>query len=227
MLDLGTGSGFAGAVAREMVGDRGQVVGLDRSVEMLAHARANGLRPLVCGDAATLPFRDGQFDAVVANFLVSYFARPAEALREPLRVLQPGGRLGASAWNAPSLDDELNKLWKEVAGAYVPIKALEPKPGEGVPSEKLLSDAESFRRVLETAGLHSVRIETREYAQTQDIADYLAQREAVFAGRVARKRLDGSQWEDLRRRLDTVFRKRHPDPITITLSVHLAVGLHP
>jgi SAM-dependent methyltransferase len=73
-----------------------EVVGLDLSQPLLRQAQAR--RPhlaLVRGDMRALPFRDGEFDAVV-NFFTSfgYFAEPeddAKVLDEVRRVLRRGG----------------------------------------------------------------------------------------------------------------------------------------
>jgi SAM-dependent methyltransferase len=49
-------------------------------------------------DACDLPFPDASFDVVVSTFGVVFAADPAQAARELLRVLRPGGRLGLTAW---------------------------------------------------------------------------------------------------------------------------------
>jgi ubiquinone/menaquinone biosynthesis C-methylase UbiE len=56
-------------------------------------------------DAETLPFDDGQFDAIYSQVVLYRLPDPSRALREIRRVLAPGGRyLGverASPWLAP------------------------------------------------------------------------------------------------------------------------------
>lgn len=65
-------------------------------------------------DAETLPFEDGQFDAVYSQVVLYRLPDPARALREIRRVLAPGGRyLGierASAWAAPFAASEARAL---------------------------------------------------------------------------------------------------------------------
>jgi demethylmenaquinone methyltransferase/2-methoxy-6-polyprenyl-1,4-benzoquinol methylase len=64
VLDVATGTGM---VARELVRQKGcSVVGVDQSPEMLleARARSNGDIELVEASAETLPFADGEFDAL-------------------------------------------------------------------------------------------------------------------------------------------------------------------
>ena len=65
-------------------------------------------------DAETLPFDDGQFDAVYSQVVLYRLPDPARALREIRRVLAPGGRyLGverASPWLAPFAAREARAL---------------------------------------------------------------------------------------------------------------------
>ena len=50
----------------------------------------------VCGSVLNLPFRDAGFDVVSAFDVIEHCEPEADALRELLRVLEPGGRLLAS-----------------------------------------------------------------------------------------------------------------------------------
>jgi len=100
LLDLATGTG---AAARAAARRGAAVIGVDRSPGMLAVARE--LSPeidLRRADACALPFDRGMFDAVVCGLSLSHFADREQALREVLRVLQPGGRLVASTWGEGS-----------------------------------------------------------------------------------------------------------------------------
>lgn len=86
ILDLGCGDGhmvdvFRGAGLRPF--------GMDIEV---APAHGFGVRPLACGSAERIPFRDATFDAVFVNAVIQYTARET-VLRECARVLRPGGLL--------------------------------------------------------------------------------------------------------------------------------------
>jgi SAM-dependent methyltransferase len=94
VLDLGTGTGSLGrGFAR-----RGcRVVGLDRSQDLIAEARAQdaaaGLASAyLAGSAERVGLADGAFDIVAAGQCWHWFDRPAAA-REARRLLKPGGRL--------------------------------------------------------------------------------------------------------------------------------------
>ena len=101
MLDVATGTG---AVALELVRQYGcRVVGVDQSAEMLAEARrrTNGGVELVEANAESLPFADGEFDALTFTYLLRYVADPAATLQELARVVRPGGTIGGLEFGVP------------------------------------------------------------------------------------------------------------------------------
>jgi ubiquinone/menaquinone biosynthesis C-methylase UbiE len=89
-LEVGCGPGHITA----MMADTGATVtGVDLVPAMIETARA--LHPgieFVQADAEQLPFEDDAFDAVLVNFTIHHFARPAVVCTEIRRVLKPGGR---------------------------------------------------------------------------------------------------------------------------------------
>ena len=92
-LDVACGSGKLTAELARVAGSGGRVVGLDFSPEMLAVARRDhaGIEFLE-GDALSLPFSDGFFDASTIAFGLRNLADPVRGLREMRRVVKPGGR---------------------------------------------------------------------------------------------------------------------------------------
>ena len=97
VLDVATGTGdLAIDLARLGIP---LVVGLDFSGAMLHAARAKvevaapGRIRLVRGDALSLPFGNGTFDAVTVGFGLRNMPDYAAAIEEMGRVLKPGGRL--------------------------------------------------------------------------------------------------------------------------------------
>jgi len=92
-LDLGCGEG---RVTRDLKARGHRVVGIDaaRTLVRLAN-EADPRGEYLVGDAADLPFEDGDFDLVVAfNTLMDFDDMPG-AVREAARVLEPTGRLCA------------------------------------------------------------------------------------------------------------------------------------
>jgi demethylmenaquinone methyltransferase/2-methoxy-6-polyprenyl-1,4-benzoquinol methylase len=92
ILDLATGSGdLALTIARKL--PQAEITGVDFSAEMLAVARAKGLRNTVVADALQLPFPDKSFDVVTVAFGLRNMEDWGAALREVARVLSDGGHL--------------------------------------------------------------------------------------------------------------------------------------
>jgi len=95
LIDVGTGTGRM----IELFGPRAaQVIGVDRSSEMLRLARvkleaagiASSLRQ---GDMYALPLADGSADSIIIHQVLHYAHSPAAAIAEAARVLSPGGLL--------------------------------------------------------------------------------------------------------------------------------------
>jgi sarcosine/dimethylglycine N-methyltransferase len=111
VLDICAG---LGGPARFLATRRGcRVVGIELNAgRALGMARLSRLVRLdarvrvVRGDATTLPFAAGRFDACVSQEALLHIADKAAVLAEARRVLAPGGRLAFSDWVAhPALGD--------------------------------------------------------------------------------------------------------------------------
>jgi arsenite methyltransferase len=99
-LDVGCGPGFLSCELGHEVGPTGTVLGLDRSPEMVAAARARVARERLEGrveiregDAGRLDVPAGAFDFVVAVQVYLYVPEVDDALAGTARALRPGGRL--------------------------------------------------------------------------------------------------------------------------------------
>ena len=96
VLDVGSGSGDVALAAREIVGRRGTVVGVDQNADILpvgrARMRSAGYSNVtfVPGDIRSLSLRD-DVDAVVGRFVLKYVGDPLAALNAALRHVKPGG----------------------------------------------------------------------------------------------------------------------------------------
>jgi ubiquinone/menaquinone biosynthesis C-methylase UbiE len=143
-LDLACGPG---PVTAALAGGGALPVGLDFSPAMITLAR--GAHPDLRfeeGDAEMLPFDDGLFDAVVANFGIHHVPSPIRALGEARRVLRPGGRVAFTAWTPPA-ENIAWRLLYEAISAYGDLAAANTPPPGGT-----IRQPEDLLRLLDAAG---------------------------------------------------------------------------
>ena len=102
VLDVACGTGLVAQEAARKVGDVGRVVGLDVNRGMLDMARSIGEQPIEWqqGDVAEMPFGDSEFDVVLCNQGLQFFADKSGALKEMNRVLKPRGRMALNVFRS-------------------------------------------------------------------------------------------------------------------------------
>jgi ubiquinone/menaquinone biosynthesis C-methylase UbiE len=97
VLELGSGVGDVALLVGDIVGPRGQVLGLDRDATALDRARQRAVEQ---GCSSWVSFRttnleefstSDQFDAVVGRYVLLYQPDPAATLRQMAGFVQPGG----------------------------------------------------------------------------------------------------------------------------------------
>ncbi len=98
VLDVACGTGVIARLAAERVGPTGTVTGIDLAPDMIDVARATpspggAAIEWHVGDATSLPFGDGTYDAVLCQMGLMFMADRAAAVAEMRRVLAPGGRV--------------------------------------------------------------------------------------------------------------------------------------
>ena len=119
VLDVATGTGLVARALRARYGC--EVVGLDRSADMLSAAAArDGHIPLVRARAESLPFADESFDHVTFTYLLRYVDDPAYVMRELARVVRPGGRIAALDFGVPA-NPILRALWRAYTTIGLPL----------------------------------------------------------------------------------------------------------
>ena len=102
IVDLATGTGDL-ALALEQALPDSEIVGADFSEEMLAVAKAKGVRRVIAADALSLPFVDGSFDCLTIAFGLRNIKDWSAALREMARVLTSNGHLLVMEFSLPSI----------------------------------------------------------------------------------------------------------------------------
>ena len=112
VLDVGSGGGHVAFLAAALVGASGEVVGVDRSADAVASARAQAqARSLanvtfLVGDPVDMVF-DQPFDAVIGRYVLQFQADPVQALRTVAGHVRPGGAVvfheldWSGVWSAP------------------------------------------------------------------------------------------------------------------------------
>jgi arsenite methyltransferase len=98
VLDLGSGAGFDAFLARERVGETGQVIGVDMTDDMLELARKNaaarGVKNVEFrkGFIEKLPVGGNSVDLVISNCVINLSPDKPAVFSEIARVLKPGGQ---------------------------------------------------------------------------------------------------------------------------------------
>lgn len=122
VLDLGSGAGFDCFIAAHKVGERGKVIGIDMTPEMVDKAKFNASAKevenvvFILGEIENLPLEDNSIDVVISNCVINLSTDKQKVFQEIYRVLKPSGRIAISDI---ALIKALPRSLKEDAGAYV------------------------------------------------------------------------------------------------------------
>jgi len=167
VLDLGSGAGDVAMLVARLVGPTGEVVGVDRSADSIAHATsrayAAGLRNVrfVQTDVAEMA-DEKPFDAAVGRWILMFVPDPVEVVRGVSRKVRPGGTIAfQEVWWDPVLR----------AGAALPLgsvvlEALHAMIGRAGANPAM---GMSLRSVYHAAGLPTptMRVEMRFDRETE------------------------------------------------------------
>ncbi len=154
VLDLGSGSGTDAFLARHLVGETGNVIGIDISAEQLTKARRladeNGVSGVEFreGRIEAVPLEDASVDCVISNGVINLSPDKAAVFAEISRVLRPEGRLAiADIVSEHQLTDAIvanADLWASCIGGA--------------------AQRDDYRAFIEAAGMHVLREHDNDYA---------------------------------------------------------------
>lgn len=161
VLDLACGTGIVARLARERLGDKGQVVGVDLSPQMLEVGRK--IEPRIEwreGNALALPFGETEkFDVLACQQGLQFFPDKPAAAGEMRRVLASGGRLAVATWRS----------LEEIPFFLALDRVAERHLGKVVDHRYGLGDSLVLERLLADAGFQEVRVE--KLSRTMRFAD--------------------------------------------------------
>ena len=171
VLELAAGTGVVShALAAELPDAR--IVATDLNPAMLDVAAARGAAANLRfepADAQALPFADGRFDLVLAQFGAMFFPDKVGAYREARRVLAPGGTLLFNVWDTLAANPGSEAIQRAVRDA-VP----EPKPEFLARTPFGYHDAGRIEADLRAAGFAEVAIDTVARTSPPGSAERLA-----------------------------------------------------
>jgi ubiquinone/menaquinone biosynthesis C-methylase UbiE len=174
VLDVACGTGALSRAAARRIGPTGQVLGVDISPGMLAVAAAQpaapGAAPIAWAETSAdeLPRTARQFDAVLCQQGLQFFADRHAALRAMSAAAAPGGRVALATWTEPEEAVAFAAL-AEALDLYVG-----PAAGGRMRQPWELEDATALAEILEAAGLEQIEVSrhtrTARFARRDDFA---------------------------------------------------------
>lgn len=99
VLDLGSGAGIDAILAAKKVGNKGRVIGVDMTEEMVERARDNAKKQnitnieFLLGEIENLPLKDNSVNTIITNCVINLTLDKAKTFSEAYRVFKPGGKI--------------------------------------------------------------------------------------------------------------------------------------
>jgi SAM-dependent methyltransferase len=223
VIDIACGPG---ALALHLARGGAEVTAIDHSEGMIGLLRgelaAAGLAGRVTAqamDGQALAFPDGSFDVALSAFGIFLFPDNEAGLREAVRVLRSGGRVGLATWQGdfgagPSL------LFHEVYQELFPEREI-AFPSAGAAA---WGDVDHLARVMAGAGLEQVSVAARTERWTFPSTDWVADKaDDLFAIFPSWTALTPEERDLVRRR---IVQRLQPD-LAVPSTALLATALKP
>lgn len=152
-LDVGCGTGALSGTILDQA-DPSQIVGLDQAEGFVQFARdslADERISFQVGDAQSLPFTDGEFDAAVSGLVLTFVPDHGQMVREMSRVVRPGGVAALYVWDYSGEMQLMRYFWD--AAVELNPAAIEHDEGQRFS----IAEPGLLKGLFEAAGLESVR----------------------------------------------------------------------
>ena len=160
IIDLGSGAGIDCFLVAKRVGEKGKVIGVDMTHEMIDKARENAKKgnygnvEFRLGEIENLPVADNTADVIISNCVINLSPNKKRIFEEAFRALKPGGRLMVSdIVLLKELSDAIKKRAHPcscVQGAIIKDEYLE---------------------TIEQAGFHNVKITEEKQHSFEDVVN--------------------------------------------------------
>lgn len=156
VLDLGSGGGFDCFLASRQVGEKGHVIGVDMTHEMLSKARDNAKQggftntEFRLGEIEHLPVANNSVDVIISNCVINLSPDKPQVFKETFRVLKSGGRLAVSdVVTTAELPEDIKKDLNAYSGCVSGASSIEELKG-----------------ILKESGFIQITIEPKEESRT-------------------------------------------------------------
>jgi ubiquinone/menaquinone biosynthesis C-methylase UbiE len=157
VLELACGTGILTRILRDHLPATTRLVATDLNEPMIRNAAQKFRQGEAVewreADAASLPFDDESFDAVVCQFGIMFLPDKTLGAREARRVLKPGGVFLFNVWDSM----EHNHLGRTAHETITSFFEKDPPTFYQVPFG--YHDQAEIKRVLEEAGFRDVRLD--------------------------------------------------------------------
>lgn len=209
-LDVATASGSMALALADRVGPEGKVVAIDLAQGMLDYAerkaRARRLKNIEWKmmNAQQLEFEDNTFDVVSCSLAIFYFPDIPGALKEMLRVLKPGGKLGLTTADPETAFSPLSQPYMAALRKLSDeLKLDQPAYSD---TSKLTRQKKGLMELVKEAGFKDVEmIEENIPVRFTSLEDWWQYGRGSTWGDIMLDRLSADQ--------KAAFRKQHEDEI--------------
>lgn len=162
LLDVACGKGASLFPAAHSVGERGQVIGIDFSKEMVKETQLLICAQGLCNvkvlqmDAEKLDFLDNSFDYVLCGLSTSFFSNSSLAMDEMYRVLKDEGRIGLSTWKKKEKKGVLDKVYTKL------FPQNENRNLNNITGRPDFGSVDGVEKILKDIGLKNIEINVEE-----------------------------------------------------------------
>jgi arsenite methyltransferase len=181
VLDLGSGGGIDVFLAANKVGEKGKVIGVDMTLEMIRKAEENARRggyknvEFRLGEIENLPLEDESVDVIISNCVINLSPDKGQVFEEAYRVLRPKGKMMISdIVTDKKLPDEIRRsfsAWADcIGGALVKRDYLDAISRAGFKDIKIMDEKIFLEEGLSekiNGKIISIKVEARKAGKRQ------------------------------------------------------------